>query len=139
LAAELLDPAAAAGNAATDWIHRRVLDEVTAAEKLSQEDQRQRLAALGGQLEQISSAESVDAILQGMTWLGLEYDEGPFFQTHRFPRYQELIDQMLRVGTAYHCYCTKDRLEQLRNEQMARKEKCGALLGGSLQRSVRRK
>ncbi|HJW81787.1 MAG TPA: glutamate--tRNA ligase [Acidiferrobacterales bacterium] len=70
-----------------------------------------------------STAESVDAILQGMTWLGLEYDEGPFFQTHRFPRYQEVIDRMLKEGTAYHCYCPKERLETLRNEQMARKEK----------------
>ena len=70
-----------------------------------------------------STAESVDAILQGMTWLGLEYDEGPFFQTQRFPRYQEVIEQMLKQGTAYHCYCTKERLEMLRNEQTARKEK----------------
>jgi glutamyl-tRNA synthetase len=70
-----------------------------------------------------STAESVDAILQGMTWLGLEYDEGPFFQTHRFPRYKEVIQQMLREGQAYHCYCSKGRLEQLRAEQMARKEK----------------
>ncbi len=70
-----------------------------------------------------STAESVDAILQGMTWLGLEYDEGPFFQTQRFPRYQEVIAQMLKQGTAYHCYCTKERLETLRGEQTARKEK----------------
>ncbi|MHB1142381.1 MAG: glutamate--tRNA ligase [Sulfuricaulis sp.] len=70
-----------------------------------------------------STAESVDAILQGMTWLGLEYDEGPFFQTHRFPRYKEVIQQMLREGQAYQCYCPKERLEQLRAEQMARKEK----------------
>jgi len=70
-----------------------------------------------------STADSVDAILQGMTWLGLEYDEGPFFQSHRFPRYQEAIEQMLAAGTAYHCYCSKERLEQLRAEQMARKEK----------------
>ena len=70
-----------------------------------------------------STAASVDAILQGMTWLGLEYDEGPFFQTHRFPRYQEVIQQMLNEGQVYHCYCSKERLEQLRAEQMARKEK----------------
>jgi len=70
-----------------------------------------------------STAESVDAILQGMTWLGLEYDEGPFFQTHRFPRYQEVIQQLIKDGKAYPCYCTKERLESLRNEQMARKEK----------------
>jgi glutamyl-tRNA synthetase len=70
-----------------------------------------------------STAESVNAILEGMTWLGLEYDEGPFFQTHRFPRYKEVIARMLTEGSAYHCYCTKERLEQLRNEQTARKEK----------------
>jgi len=70
-----------------------------------------------------STAESVDAILQGMTWLGLEYDEGPFFQTHRFPRYREVIADMLKDGSAYHCYCTKERLDALRAEQMARKEK----------------
>jgi len=70
-----------------------------------------------------STAESVNAILEGMTWLGLEYDEGPFFQTHRFGRYREVIDRLLQEGHAYHCYCTKERLEQLRNEQMARKEK----------------
>src|SRR5581483_1639823 len=65
----------------------------------------------------------VNAILEGMTWLGLEYDEGPFFQTRRFPRYREVMEQMLRDGRAYYCYCSKERLEQLRNEQMARKEK----------------
>jgi glutamyl-tRNA synthetase len=70
-----------------------------------------------------STAESVDAILQGMTWLGLEYDEGPFFQTHRFPRYQEVLRQLLKDGQAYHCYCSKERLDGLRAEQMARKEK----------------
>lgn len=70
-----------------------------------------------------STPESVDAILQGMSWLGLGYDEGPFFQTQRFARYKEVMDRMLREGTAYHCYCSKERLEALRNEQMARKEK----------------
>ena len=70
-----------------------------------------------------STAESVNAILEGMTWLGLEYDEGPFFQTHRFPRYQKVLRQMLKEGKAYHCYCTKERLDALRAEQMARKEK----------------
>jgi len=70
-----------------------------------------------------STAESVNAILEGMTWMGLEYDEGPFFQTHRFGRYQEVIEQMLKDGRAYHCYCTKERLDALRAEQLARKEK----------------
>ena len=70
-----------------------------------------------------STAESVNAILEGMTWLGLEYDEGPFYQTHRFPRYKEVIAQMVEAGTAYRCYCSKEELEQMRTTQMANKEK----------------
>ncbi len=70
-----------------------------------------------------STAESVNAILEGMTWLGLEYDEGPFYQTDRFERYAEVIEQLLQEGKAYRCNCSKQRLEQLREEQMARKEK----------------
>ncbi len=70
-----------------------------------------------------STQESVDAILEGMDWLGLEYDEGPFYQTHRFDRYREVIQQLLDNGHAYHCYCSKDELEQMREAQMARKEK----------------
>lgn len=70
-----------------------------------------------------STAESVNAILEGMTWLGLEYDEGPFYQTHRFDRYKEVIQQLLDTGHAYHCYCSKEELEQMREEQMANKEK----------------
>jgi glutamyl-tRNA synthetase len=66
-----------------------------------------------------STAESVNAILEGMTWLGLDYDEGPFFQTHRFERYREVIDQLLARGLAYRCYCTREELEQMRTEQMA--------------------
>ncbi len=70
-----------------------------------------------------STAESVNVILEGMTWLGLEYDEGPFFQTHRFDRYEEVIQQMLAKGLAYRCNCSKERLEALREEQMANKQK----------------
>ncbi len=70
-----------------------------------------------------STVESVNAILEGMTWLGLEYDEGPFFQTHRMERYREVIRQLLDSGHAYYCYCTKEELDALRAEQMARKEK----------------
>ena len=70
-----------------------------------------------------STPESVDAILQGMAWLGLAYDEGPFYQTQRFDRYKAVIQQMLAAGQAYHCYCSKERLESLRTGQMARKEK----------------
>ncbi|TDY00088.1 glutamate--tRNA ligase [Thiohalophilus thiocyanatoxydans] len=70
-----------------------------------------------------STAESVNAILEGMTWLGLEYDEGPFYQTERFERYNEVIERLLAEGHAYRCSCSRERLEQLREEQMARKEK----------------
>jgi len=70
-----------------------------------------------------STQESVNAILEGMTWLGLEYDEGPFYQTHRFDRYNEVIDQLLEKGLAYRCDCSRERLEKLREEQMAAKQK----------------
>jgi glutamyl-tRNA synthetase len=70
-----------------------------------------------------STAESVNAILEGMTWLGLEYDEGPFRQTERFDRYEQVKQQLLAEGEAYRCYCSKARLEELREGQMARKEK----------------
>lgn len=70
-----------------------------------------------------STAESVNAILEGMTWLGLSYDEGPFFQTKRFDRYGAVIGQLLAEGKAYRCYCSRERLEALREEQMARKIK----------------
>ncbi len=70
-----------------------------------------------------STPESVNAILEGMNWLGLDYDEGPFYQTQRFGRYREVLRQLLREGHAYYCYCTREELEALRAEQMARKEK----------------
>lgn len=72
---------------------------------------------------QRSTIESVNAILEGMTWLGLEYDEGPFYQTHRFERYKEIIQQLMNKGLAYHCYCTKEELDAMRAEQMANKQK----------------
>ena len=70
-----------------------------------------------------STAESVNAILEGMTWLGLEYDEGPFNQTDRLDRYQEVIQELLDRDLAYYCYCSRERLDELRARQMARKEK----------------
>ncbi len=70
-----------------------------------------------------STAGSVDAILEGMAWLGLDYDEGPFYQTQRFDRYKEVIAQLLEQGDAYYCYCSKDELETLRQQQRANKEK----------------
>ncbi|KAF0192844.1 MAG: glutamyl-tRNA synthetase [Gammaproteobacteria bacterium] len=70
-----------------------------------------------------STAESVNAILEGMTWLGLEYDEGPFAQTERMDRYYEVIAQLVEAGHAYRCYCSKERLEILREQQSAAKQK----------------
>ena len=46
-----------------------------------------------------------------MTWLGLEYDKGPFFQTQHFDRYKEVINQLLESGDAYYCYCTREELD----------------------------
>jgi len=70
-----------------------------------------------------STPEAVQVILEGMKWLGLEHDQGPFYQTHRFDRYKAVIDEMLKAGTAYHCYCSKEDLDAMRAEQQARKEK----------------
>jgi len=70
-----------------------------------------------------STQESINAILEGMTWLGLEYDEGPFYQTHRFDRYNEIIDDLLGRGQAYRCNCSRERLEALREAQMQHKLK----------------
>lgn len=70
-----------------------------------------------------STQSSVNAILDGMKWLGLQYDLGPFYQTQRFDDYYDAIDQLLATGKAYYCYCSKERLDKLRTEQMARKEK----------------
>lgn len=70
-----------------------------------------------------STPESVNAILEGMTWLGLDYDEGPFYQTERMTRYREVIDRLLAEGKAYYCYASRDELEALRERQMARGEK----------------
>ncbi len=70
-----------------------------------------------------STEEAVRVILEGMTWLGLTADEGPYYQTQRFDRYRAVIAQMLAAGQAYPCYCTKEELEAVRTEQIARKEK----------------
>lgn len=65
-----------------------------------------------------STPEAVQAILDGMQWLGLDYDEGPFYQMQRMDRYKQVLQTMLDVGTAYYCYCTKDELDALRESQM---------------------
>lgn len=70
-----------------------------------------------------STPEAIEAIMDGMNWLSLEWDEGPYYQTKRFDRYNAVIDQMLEEGTAYKCYCSKERSKALREEQMAKGEK----------------
>ncbi|MEL6214660.1 MAG: glutamate--tRNA ligase family protein, partial [Pseudomonadota bacterium] len=70
-----------------------------------------------------STQASVDAILDGMAWLGLDADEGPYYQTHRFDRYREVIDEWLKSGKAYYCYATREELDELREAQRAAGEK----------------
>jgi glutamyl-tRNA synthetase len=70
-----------------------------------------------------STEASVDAILEGMEWLQLDYDAGPIFQTDRFDRYKEVIQQLLDKGDAYHCYCTREELDVMRDEQRKNKQK----------------
>lgn len=65
-----------------------------------------------------STPEAVQAILDGMAWLGLKEDEGPFYQMQRIYRYKEVIQQMLDAGSAYYCYTSPDALEQMRAAQM---------------------
>jgi glutamyl-tRNA synthetase len=67
---------------------------------------------------QRSTQESVDAILQGMTWLGLDWDEGPFYQTDYFPLYKEKVQQLLAEGKAYKCYCSAEELDAKREKAM---------------------
>jgi glutamyl-tRNA synthetase len=70
-----------------------------------------------------STEQAVQVILDGMRWLGLDADEGPYYQTRRMERYRVVLDQMLQAGTAYRCYCTREELDALRERQIARKEK----------------
>ncbi|MBA4822274.1 glutamate--tRNA ligase [Pantoea ananatis] len=70
-----------------------------------------------------STPEAIEAIMDGMNWLSLDWDEGPYYQTKRFDRYNAVIDEMQEAGTAYKCYCSKERLEALRETQMANGEK----------------
>ena len=70
-----------------------------------------------------STPEAVQVILEGMKWLGLDHDLGPYYQTQRFDRYKEVIAEMLKAGTAYHCYCSKEELDAMRSAQQLAKEK----------------
>ena len=70
-----------------------------------------------------STQQSVQAILDGMDWLGLDYDEGPFYQMQRLDRYQAVAEQLIKDGKAYRCYCSKEELDAMREAQRARGDK----------------
>ncbi|HNV09501.1 MAG: glutamate--tRNA ligase [Dokdonella sp.] len=70
-----------------------------------------------------STREAVQAILDGMSWLGLEHDEGPFYQTLRLDRYRQVAEDLLKAGKAYYAYETKDEIEAMRAEALANKQK----------------
>ncbi|MFC5569884.1 glutamate--tRNA ligase [Lysobacter yangpyeongensis] len=70
-----------------------------------------------------STQAAIDAILDAMQWLGLDYDEGPIYQTHRLERYREVAEQLVASGNAYYAYETKEELEAMREAAMAKNEK----------------
>src|SRR5688572_20610584 len=70
-----------------------------------------------------STQESVNAILDGLKWLGIDWDEGPFFQMQRLERYREVAQKLIGAGHAYRCWATREELETLRAAQRARGEK----------------
>ncbi|HZX81212.1 MAG TPA: glutamate--tRNA ligase [Lysobacter sp.] len=70
-----------------------------------------------------STQAAIDAILEAMDWLGLDYDEGPVYQTHRLDRYRQVAEQLVAAGKAYYAYETKDELEAMREAAMAKNEK----------------
>src|SRR5690606_14087899 len=70
-----------------------------------------------------STDEAVQAILDGMNWLGLDHDEGPYYQTLRMERYRQAADDLIKAGKAYRCYCSRERLDKLREDAMAKGEK----------------
>ena len=70
-----------------------------------------------------STQAAIDAILEAMDWLGLNYDEGPIYQTHRVARYKEVAEQLLAAGKAYYAYETREELDAMREAAMAKQEK----------------
>lgn len=70
-----------------------------------------------------STKEATQVILDSMNWLGLHNDEGPFYQTHRLDHYRKIAEQLIQDGLAYRCYCSKERINELREKQLANKEK----------------
>ena len=76
-----------------------------------------------------STPEAINAILDAMNWLGLDWDEGPFYQTKRYPLYKEKVQKLLSEGKAYPCVCTPEKLEAKR--QLAQKEKRKPMYDGT--------
>jgi len=68
---------------------------------------------------------SVREIMDSLRWLGLDWDEGPYFQSQRLPLYREVAEKLVETGHAYRCYCTPERLEELRRQQEAAKQPTG--------------
>ena len=69
-----------------------------------------------------STPEAIRAILDGLKWVGLDWDEGPIFQTQRLAIYKEHADRLIAADKAYRCYCTEEELEVRRKEALARKQ-----------------
>jgi glutamyl-tRNA synthetase len=70
-----------------------------------------------------STPEAVQAIIEGMAWLGLSHDEGPFYQMQRMDRYREVVAQMLEAGTVYHCYSSPEEVQEMRDRATAAGQK----------------
>jgi glutamyl-tRNA synthetase len=70
-----------------------------------------------------SKPEYIDALLDDLRWLQINYDEGPYYQSKRFNRYKEVAHQLIKEGKAYRCYCSKERLQSLREDQIRNKQK----------------
>jgi glutamyl-tRNA synthetase len=69
--------------------------------------------------------DATDVIIESLRWLGLDWDEGPYFQSQRLELYREAADKLLKQGNAYRCYCSPQRLQSMRQEQMNRKQPPG--------------
>ena len=70
-----------------------------------------------------STQAAIDAILEAMDWLGLGYDEGPIYQTHRIDRYREVAERLVADGKAYYAYETREELDAMREAAMSKQEK----------------
>ncbi|MXP67287.1 glutamate--tRNA ligase [Pantoea sp. Aalb] len=70
-----------------------------------------------------ATPEAITSIINGMSWLGIDWDEGPYYQTKRMDRYNSVINNMLKSGTAYKCYCSKNRLDVMRKKQIEQHKK----------------